>query len=143
MYNLIDCLSPEAKTIFYDYGNCNVGILCGKLPPDASLFRVFDISVYEKKTTFTEVVGGISTENYKKLQPVPVKSFSVLVNGTTDDSGCLLGLLNKHKTNGGYYYKKFDQLEFVDKCIIKYDYSKFTVKLVEPYSFLKGGGRKI
>ncbi len=142
MLNIIDQLSPEAKTVLDDYSTCNVGVFAKTeldLPTHVRERHFFTISVYPSGTTFPEVSDGSSLKKYQESQPISLRDYFVLIRGESDDSGTLLGILKKYGTDG-FLYKPFDQTRYRDTTTIKYDYSDRIVKLIEPYSFLKGGG---
>lgn len=144
MKHFLDYLSPEANAALSEYSDCNVGVILKtkQLPLHVRQFCVYDIGVYEKNTKFPDVVGGTSLQEYQKQQPKPTIQYAVLIHGACSDSGILKGLLKQYG-DCGYLYKPFNQTEFQNNNFIKYDYSNKLVKLVEPYSFLKGGGRKL
>ena len=143
MKNVIDALSYEAKLELEKLSVCNVGIVSGVLPPHVKNLCAYTIALYDKGTEFPPVVTGGSVNNYDDTQPLPVFKYAVLVNGSISDAGTLKGHLKKYQDGSGYLYKPFDSTVFHDNDFIKYDCSKYVVKLVTPYSFLKGGGRKI
>lgn len=145
MKNIIAYLSPEAKKILDSYKNCNVGIFDharGVLPADVIHHKFFTICLFDKSTVFDDSSNsGKSVRSYKENQPKPFKVFTVLIRGSDDDSGYLLGVLKKFSVDG-FLYKPFDSEKYQEFGTVKYNYTNIVVKLVEPYSFLKGGGRK-
>ena len=144
MKTVINHLSPEAKKLLNKYKYCNVGITghINSLPADVFRYRIYSICLYEKNTVFDQSPNrGISVVEYQKKQPTPIAGFGVFVRDSSFDSGYLFGVLKKHSTQG-FLYKPFDSENFKDFGCIEYDYTNIVVKLVEPYSFLKGGGRK-
>lgn len=143
MKTIIDHLSDNAKNILNEYRHCNIGIIrnANSLPTHVTKLRVFSLCLYEKNTVFEESSNaGKSIVEYQSKQPLPVKSFTVLVYASTQDSGHLLGILKKFSTEE-FLYKPSDSENFEYFGCIEYDYKKFVVKLIKSYSFLKGGGR--
>lgn len=143
MKSIIDYLSNEAKNILNKYKHCNVGIIenVNSLPTDVTKHRVFSICLYEKNTVFDQSSNaGKSIVEYQSKKPLTVKSFTVLAYASTQDSGHLLGILKKFSTEE-FLYKRSGSENFKYFGCSTCDYTKCMVKLIEPYSFLKGGGR--
>jgi hypothetical protein len=142
MKNIIDALSQEARSKLDEFLGCNVGIIRSVPVPAIQKFVVCNIGVYSADTKFPTETVGVSLKTYQELQPTPEISYVVLVNGSTSDGGNLKGILKKYGTDG-FLYKPFNETKYHNKNFIKYDYHDKLVKLIQPYSFLKGGGRKL
>lgn len=143
MKNIINYLSPEAKSRLFEYKHCNVGFFINSnfVPKEIIKNRVYTVCLYPKNTVFDQSSNaGKSITEYQKNQPLPVKSFTVVVRDSSFDSGYLFGVLKKHSTQG-FLYKPFDSENFKDFGCVRCDYANTVAKLLEPYSFRKGGGR--
>jgi hypothetical protein len=146
MNNILNKLSPEAQYVLSGYSSCNIGILkyVQQLTAPSRIydFLTFSICVYDKNAKFPTLRRGVGVTEYLSARPKSEDTYLVLVSGSGgDDAGELKGLLKKYGKDG-FLYKPFNETTFQDNSTIKYDYTNKIVKLVEPYSFLKGGGRK-
>ena len=139
MNNLLKQLSPAAQTYLDGYKNCNIAIVNAnvKIPEFLKKHLICSIGIFDKNDIFLDIVPGSSLIKANQDQPVPKSLFYVF----SYHNYSLFGEIRK--VTNDFLLKRFDSDEFQFFGKVKYSFNGLVVKLLEPYSFKHGGGRKL